>query len=99
VDKRRGSNHDREAGTLSCPVLPRGNATAPTCVRQRTRFGFLTYGHVGIGVLPERQEIFIRFSCCLLIVHECLGTRQSTTGMPFGILDCSVPVLCARCLI
>ena len=22
--------------TLSCPVLPRGNATAPPCVRQRT---------------------------------------------------------------
>jgi hypothetical protein len=44
------------------------------------RFGFLIYGQVGVGVFPERQEIFIRFSRCLLIVHDYLGTRQLQDG-------------------
>ena len=34
------------------------------------RFGFLRNRQVWIGVLPERQGIFIRFSRCHFIVHD-----------------------------
>jgi hypothetical protein len=39
---------DQMALYLSCPVLPRGNATAPTCVRQRTPL-WLPYIWAGRG--------------------------------------------------
>lgn len=33
-------------------------------------------GTIGVGILPQRQEILIRFSCCARILHEYLSTRQ-----------------------
>lgn len=39
-------------------------------------FSLFQHGNVRIGILPQRQEILIRFSCCARILHEYLSTRQ-----------------------
>jgi hypothetical protein len=55
--------------------------SAGTLLRRLTqdgvlRSGFLMDRHVGVGVFPKRQEIFIRFSRCLLIVHGYPGNAS-----------------------